>query len=90
MLTMNSIACGITDLRGEESVSISNTSSPLEFFAFSMNRVIVVSQILTVALTVSFFQVASFGGCEEKTPSLLDAILLFIYNYNVYNTVYII
>lgn len=67
MLTMNPIACGITALRGEESVSISNTSSPLEFFAFLMNRVIVVPQILTVALTVGFFQVASLGGCEEKT-----------------------
>lgn len=69
VLTVNPSTCGVADVYGQKPVSISDTSRPLELFAFCMNSIIVVSHVLTVALSIVLFEVASKGDFEGKTSS---------------------
>lgn len=61
VLTVDASTGGVAADLVEKSVSISNASSPKEFFAFVMNRIIVVSQKSTTAGTCGLFKVASLG-----------------------------
>lgn len=58
-LTVNPSTRGVAGFIGEKSVSVSDASRPMEFFAFSMNRIVVVSQIFAITFTFIFFEVAS-------------------------------
>lgn len=71
MLTMDASTGGVAAVEVKKSVSISDASSPNESFAFVINGVIVVSQIISIACTFQLFKVASFPSCGEKTSSSL-------------------
>ena len=74
VLTVDAGTGGVAAVKVEESVSVSDASSPKEFFAFVVNRIIVVSQIVAATLTCCLFKVASFSGCEEETSSSLSPL----------------
>lgn len=69
VLTVDPSARHVAVLHGCKPVSISDTSRPLELFAFVTNRIIVESQVLTTALPTALFEVASVSFFEEKTSS---------------------
>lgn len=76
---MDAFTGGVAGALVKKSVSVSNASRPEELFAFVMNRIIVVSQILTTAFTYSLFKVASLGCCEEKTSISLEVAVVTVY-----------
>lgn len=72
MLTVDASTGGVAAVVVEKSVSVSDASRPKEFFAFVVNRIVVVSQILTATLTYGLSKVACCAGCKEKTSSSLS------------------
>lgn len=64
VLTMDTITSSIAALLVRKSVSISKTAGVKELFAFVMNRVVVVPQEVTAALSLHMLEVASLGFWE--------------------------
>lgn len=69
MLTVDARTGGVATQLVKKPVSVSEASSPEELLAFVMNRIVVVSQRLSIASTFGLFKVANVGRCEEKTSS---------------------
>lgn len=62
---MDAGACGVAAFMVEKSVSIADATGINEFFAFVVNRIIVVPHQLKSATTDGLFKMASLYRCEE-------------------------